>query len=84
MPRIFLAASLLLAAVFAGALVGRAHRPEPAPVHRKALFQKPGSMNRHRPCSSAPGGPVTLRIVNDIDHSIDIPHDYVTGPRPIC
>jgi hypothetical protein len=54
MPRIFLAASLLVAAVFAGVLTGRAHRPQPQPVHGKVPFQRPGSMNRRRPPSVTP------------------------------
>src|ERR1700727_266446 len=62
MKRIFLAASLLVAAVFAGALMGRAHRPQPRPAHGKAPFQRPGSMNWRQPRSCAPGGAAILRF----------------------
>jgi hypothetical protein len=84
MPRIFLAASLLVAAVFAGALMGRAHRLEPRPVPDKAVFQKRGSLNGRRPRSSAPGGAATWRIVKDIDDGSDTHHDYARALAPIC
>src|ERR1700733_3598887 len=64
MKRIFIAASLLLAAVFAGALMGRAYRSQPQPVHGKAMFQKPGSTSRRRPGSSAAAGTAIWKIVN--------------------
>ena len=62
MKRIFLAASLLVAAVFAGALMGRAHRPQPRRAHGKALFQRPGSMNWRQPRSRVPGGAAILKF----------------------
>jgi hypothetical protein len=62
MPRIFIAASLLLAAVFAGAFTGLALRPDPRPANGKPLSQEPGSMNRGQPRSSPPVGIAIWRI----------------------
>jgi hypothetical protein len=84
MPRIFPSAALLVAAVFAGALMGRAHRRAPRPAQGKALFQKPGSINRRRPRSSTRAGTATWKIVKDIDHSNDTHRDYLRALAPIC
>ena len=72
-----MAASLFVAAVFAGILMGRASGPEPRLDHAKPLFKKPGLMNRRRPRSSALGGAAVWRILKDIDDGNDTQHDNV-------
>ena len=71
-----MAASLFVAAVLTGILMGRASGPEPRLDHAKPLFKKPGLMNRRRPRSSAPGGAAVWRILKDIDDGNDTEHDY--------
>jgi hypothetical protein len=84
MKRIFIAASLLVAAVFAGALAGRAYRSQPRPVHGKAMFQKPGSMSRRPPRSNAAAGTATWKIVKDVDDNNYTHRRYVRTLAPIC
>ena len=82
MPRILIAGSLIVAAIFAGILTGRAFRSEPRQAHGKPLFQKPGSMNWRQPPLSAPGGAATWKIVKDIDDSNDVHDDLVLALTP--
>lgn len=75
MGRIFVAALLLVAAVFAGILLGRAPGPEPRLDHASPLFKKPGLMSRRRHGSGASGGVAVWRIVQGIDDGNDTQHD---------